>query len=156
MWAYIVYISACMSSSRVRTHAQSRALPRRRTPTGRPCGRAPRLRREAIANSPTNYVRLAEEARERTGECLDGGGDEQERERSGPEERHCCALFTEEAACVNVQISRSPDLSVALQLVRNLKKSHQKSPQSLKLPKIGDWYKDAKFESLKFCVLKVD
>ena len=92
------------------------------------------MRREAIANSPTNYVRLAEEARERTGECLDGGGDEQERERSGPEERHCCALFTEEAACVNVhnlQIFQS-----LLQLFRNLKKSHQKSPQSWKLPKI--------------------
>ena len=127
MWAYIVYISACMSSSRVRTHAQSRALPRRRTPTGRPCGRAPRLRREAIANSPTNYVRLAEEARERTGECLDGGGDEQERERSGPEERHCCALFTEEAACVNVhnlQIFQSLYSSSGI-LKRAIKRAHK-------------------------------
>ena len=56
-------------------------------------------------------MRLAEEARERTGECLDGGGDEQERERSGPEERHCCALFTEEAACVNVLAAPQQHLS---------------------------------------------
>ena len=115
----------------------SSARPRARTPNPAPCARRRKLmaavrfraasEAQSIAYTPTNSARRADWARGRTGECLDGGGDEQERERSGPEERHCCALFTEEAACVNVhnlQIFQSLYSSSGI-LKRAIKRAHK-------------------------------
>jgi len=110
IWAYILYIYAYMSSAR----------PRARTPNPAPCARRRKLmaavrfraaiEAQSIAYTPTNSARRADWARGRTGECLDGGGDEQERERGGPEERHYTVLRGGRSLRERAQ---SPDLSQA-------------------------------------------